>query len=65
MNLQPAKQGLFSLIPEAAVYIDFAVNFARFFGTHTLYNRDNHTKNKCSKKSRKNSPGNTYAEVSI
>ena len=26
----PTKQGLFSLIPEAAVHISFAVNLARF-----------------------------------
>ena len=32
-NLQPAKQGLFSLIPKTAVHIDFAVNLARFFRT--------------------------------
>ena len=32
-NLPPAKQCLFSLIPEAAVHINFAVNLARFFGT--------------------------------
>ena len=52
-NLQPAKQGLFSLIPEAAVHINFAVNLARFFRTPTLYYIDNHVKNRCSKKSRK------------
>ena len=53
MNLQPAKQGIFSLIPEAAVHMNFAVNFARFFRTPILYNIDNHTQRKCSKKSRK------------
>ena len=36
-NLQPAKQGLISLIPEAAVHINFAVNLARFFRTLILY----------------------------
>ena len=36
-NLPPAKQGLFSLIPEAAVHITFAVNLARFFRTPILY----------------------------
>ena len=41
-NLQPAKQGLFSLIPEAAVHINFAVNLARFFRTPILYYIDNH-----------------------
>ena len=29
MNLQPAKQGLFSLIPESAVDMNFAVRFFR------------------------------------
>ena len=52
-NLQPAKQGLFSLIPEAAVHINFAVNLARFFRTPTLYYLDNHVQNRCSKKSPK------------
>ena len=32
-NLQPAKQSLFSLIPEAAVHINFTVNLERFFRT--------------------------------
>ena len=40
-KLQPAKQGLFSLIPEAAVHINFAVNLARFFRTPILYYVDN------------------------
>ena len=52
-NLQPAKQGLFSLIPEAAVHINFAVNLARIFRTSILYYIDNHIQNRCSKKSRK------------
>ena len=52
-NLQPAKPGLFSLIPEAAVHINFAVNLARFFRTPILYYIDNHIQNRCSKKSRK------------
>ena len=52
-NLQPAKQGLFSLIPEAAVHINFAVNLARFFRTPILSYIDNHIQNRCSKKSRK------------
>ena len=52
-NLQPAKQGLFSLIPEAAIHINFAVNLARFFRTPILDYIDNHIQNKCSKKSRK------------
>ena len=38
INLQPAKQSLFSLIPEAAVHMNFAVNFVEFFRTHFLYN---------------------------
>ena len=41
-NLQPAKQGLFLLIPDAAVYINFAVNLARFSRTPILYYMDNH-----------------------
>ena len=46
-----AKQSLFSLIPEAAVHMNFAVNFARFFRTPILYNIDNHMQSRCSKKS--------------
>ena len=65
INLQPAKQGLFLLIPEAAVHMNFAVNFARFFRTLILNNIDNHIKNRCSKKSRENSRESTYAEVSF
>ena len=41
-NLQPAKQGLFSLMPEVAVHINFAVNLARIFITSILYYIDNH-----------------------
>ena len=52
-NLQPAKQGLFLLIPEAAVHMSFAVNFLRFFRTPILYYIDNHIQNRSSKKSRK------------
>ena len=52
-NLQPAKQSLFSLIPEAAIHINFAMNVARFFRTPTLNYIDNHIQNRCSKKSRK------------
>ena len=51
--MQPAKQGLFSQITEAAVYINFAVNLARFFRTPLLYYIDNHIQNRGSKKSRK------------
>ena len=40
-KLQPPKQGLFSLIPEAAVHINFAVNLAKFFRTPILYYIDN------------------------
>ena len=53
INLQPAKQGLFSLIPETAIHMSFAVNLARFFRTPILYYIDNHIQNRCSKKSRK------------
>ena len=52
-NLQPARQGLFSLIPEADVLMNFAVNLAIFFRTPILYYIDNHIQNRCSKKSRK------------
>ena len=52
-NLWPAKQGLFSGIPEAAVDVNFAVNLARFFRTPISYYIDNHIQNRCSKKSRK------------
>ena len=30
ITLQPAKQGLFSLIPEAATHMNFDVNFVGF-----------------------------------
>ena len=53
INLQPAKQGLLSLIPEAVVHMNFAVNFARFFSTLILYSIGNHIQNRCFKKSRK------------
>ena len=49
INLQPAKQGLFSLIPETAIHMSFAVNLARFFRTPILYYIDNHIQNRCSK----------------
>ena len=52
-KLQPGKQGLFSLIPEAAVHMNFAVNLARFCRTPVLYYIDNHIQNRCSKKYRK------------
>ena len=53
INLQSAKQGLFSLIPEAAVHSNFTVNLARFFRTPIRAPRDNRIQIKCSKKSRK------------
>ena len=53
MSLQPAKQGLFLLIQKADADMNFAVNLARIFRTPILYYIDNHTQNKCSKKSRK------------
>ena len=37
-NLQPAKQGLFSQTAEAAVHMNFVVNFAGFFRTPFLHN---------------------------
>ena len=52
-NLQQAKQGLFSLIPEATVHINFAVNIAKFFRTHILDYIDNHIQNRYSRKPRK------------
>ena len=52
-NLQPAKQGLFLLIPEAAVHMNFAVNLTRFFRTPFLYCIDNLVQIGRSKKSRK------------
>ena len=36
--LQPAEQGLFSLIPEAAAQMNFAVNFVEFFRTPFSHN---------------------------
>ena len=45
INLQPDKQGLFSLIPEAVAHMNFAVNFARFFSTLILYSIGNHIGN--------------------
>ena len=50
--MQPAKQGLFSLIPEAAVHINFVVNLARLFRIPILDYIDNPTQNRCSEKSR-------------
>ena len=47
----PAKQGLFLLIPAAAVHMNFAVNLARYFRTPILYDIDNHIQNRRSKKS--------------
>ena len=52
-TLRPVKQGLFSVIPEAAVQINFAVNLARLFRTPISYYIDNHTQNRCSKNSSK------------
>ena len=52
-DLQSGKQGLFSLIPEAAVHMNFAVNLARFCRTPVLYYIDNHIQKRCSKKYRK------------
>ena len=43
----------FSLIPEADVHMNFAVNLAIFFRTTISYYIDNHIQNRCSKKSRK------------
>ena len=63
-NLQPAKQGLFALIPEAAIHINFAMNLARFFRTPTLYYIDDHIQNRCSIISQ-NSWENTFAGVSF
>ena len=48
--LQPAKQALFSRIPEATVHINFSVNLARFFRTPIFYYIDNRIQNRCSKK---------------
>ena len=43
--MQPAKQGLFSLIPEAAAHMNFAENFVGFFRTSFLHNiRQSNTK---------------------
>ena len=53
INLQSAKQGLFSLIPEAAVHSSFTVNLARFFRTPIRAPCDNRIQIKWSKKSRK------------
>ena len=44
-NLQPAKEGLFSLIPEAVVHMNFAGSLAKFFRTTILYYIDNYTQN--------------------
>ena len=52
INLQSAKQGLFSVIPEAAVHSNFTVNLARCFRTPIRAPRDNRLQIKCSKKSR-------------
>ena len=52
-TLQQAKQGLFSLIPEVTVHINFSLNLARFFRTPIFYCIDNHMQNRCSKKSSK------------
>ena len=49
--MQPAKQGLFSLIPEAAVHINFDVNLARFFRIPIFGYIDNPIQNRFSKKS--------------
>ena len=38
LTLQPAKQGLFSLILEAAAHMNFAVNFVGVFRTTFLHN---------------------------
>ena len=53
LKVNSAKQGLFSLIPERAVDMSFAVNLARFFRTPVLYYIDNHIQNRCSKNYRK------------
>ena len=37
-KLQPAKQGLLSQTAEAAVHMNFVVNFAGFFRTPFLHN---------------------------
>ena len=51
VNLQLAKQGLFSLIPEAAVNMNFAVNFVSLLEHLFCITNNNHVQNKCSKKS--------------
>ena len=53
LKVNSAKQGLFSLTPERAVDMSFAVNLARFFRTPVLYYIDNHIQNRCSKNYRK------------
>ena len=40
---------VFSLIPERAIDMSFAMNLARFFRTLVLYYIDNHIQNRCSK----------------
>ena len=56
-NFQSTKQGLLSVIPEAAICINFVVNLAIYFRTPILishrYYIDNHIQKRCSKKSRK------------
>ena len=51
ITLQPAKQGLFSLIPEAAAHMNFAVDFVGFF--RTPFHCGNQMQNWCYKKSPK------------
>ena len=51
INFQLAKQGLFSLIPEAAVNMNFAVNFVSFLEHLFCITYNNHIQNRCSKKS--------------
>ena len=53
INLQPAKQGLFSLIPEAAVHMNFDVNVAELFRIPFCIPYDDQIQNRCSRKSRK------------
>ena len=57
-----AKQGLFSLIPEAAAHMNFAVDFVGFF--RTPFHCGNQMQNWVPK-NLPNSPENTCAGVSF
>ena len=66
INLQLTKQGIFSIIPEAAVHMNLAMNIARFFRTPILHTRNNHMLYKIGVlKILANSLEITCAEVSI